>query len=114
MTMNHLLVLPASDSFLLLSNFIALQTKLWGQKTVFFYVPVNPMGTHSIGGRPMRFLKLKEVMQKTALSRSAIYRKMNDGEFPESVSLGERAIAWVESEVDEWMEERLQTRVVAM
>ncbi|WP_194577723.1 AlpA family phage regulatory protein, partial [Vibrio anguillarum] len=29
----------------------------------------------------MRFLKLKEVMEKTALSRSAIYRKMNDGEF---------------------------------
>ncbi|HGP6836733.1 TPA: AlpA family transcriptional regulator, partial [Vibrio cholerae O1] len=52
----------------------------------------------------MRFLKLKEVMEKTALSRSAIYRKMNDGEFPQSVSLGERAIAWVESEVDEWMD----------
>lgn len=62
----------------------------------------------------MRFLKLKEVMEKTALSRSAIYRKMNDGEFPQSVSLGERAIAWVESEVDEWMEERLQTRVVSV
>ncbi|EJB8380639.1 AlpA family transcriptional regulator, partial [Vibrio cholerae] len=56
----------------------------------------------------MRFLKLKEVMEKTALSRSAIYRKMNDGEFPKSVSLGERAIAWVESEVDEWMEKRLE------
>ncbi|ASG04982.1 DNA-binding protein [Vibrio anguillarum] len=68
------------------------------------------MRTTDIGGRPMRFLKLKEVMEKTTLSRSAIYRKMNDGEFPESVSLGERAIAWVESEVDEWMEERLERR----
>ncbi|MBY8048810.1 AlpA family transcriptional regulator [Vibrio fluvialis] len=58
----------------------------------------------------MRFLKLKEVMEKTALSRSAIYRKMNDGEFPESVSLGERAVAWVESEVDEWMQELLKNR----
>ncbi|EMW1607078.1 AlpA family transcriptional regulator [Vibrio cholerae] len=58
----------------------------------------------------MRFLKLKEVMEKTALSRSAIYRKMNDGEFPQPVSLGERAIAWVESEVDEWMEKRLERR----
>lgn len=110
MTMNHLLVVPASDSFLLLSNFIALQTKLWGQKTVFFYVPVNPMGTHSIGERPMRFLKLKEVMEKTALSRSAIYRKMNEDQFPQSISLGDRAVAWVESEVDEWMEECLQQR----
>ncbi|EPE3040412.1 AlpA family transcriptional regulator [Vibrio cholerae] len=72
------------------------------------------MRTTDIGERPMRFLKLKEVMEKTALSRSAIYRKMNEGEFPESVNLGERAIAWVESEVDEWMAERLQTRVVAM
>ncbi|EJL9427959.1 AlpA family transcriptional regulator [Vibrio cholerae] len=58
----------------------------------------------------MRFLKLKEVMEKTALSRSAIYRKMNDGEFPQAVSLGERAIAWVESEVDEWMDFCLKQR----
>ncbi|EGR1113399.1 AlpA family transcriptional regulator [Vibrio cholerae] len=68
------------------------------------------MGQQDIGEHPMRFLKLKEVMEKTALSRSAIYRKMNDGEFPQSVSLGERAIAWVESEVDEWMEKRLDRR----
>ncbi|ENM3809241.1 transcriptional regulator [Vibrio cholerae] len=58
----------------------------------------------------MRFLKLKEVMEKTALSRSAIYRKMNDGEFPKSVNLGDMAVAWVESEVDEWMDERLERR----
>ncbi|NNN60036.1 AlpA family transcriptional regulator [Vibrio sp. A11] len=68
------------------------------------------MRTTDIGERPMRFLKLKEVMEKTALSRSAIYRKMNDGEFPQSVSLGDRAVAWVESEVDEWMEECLALR----
>jgi prophage regulatory protein len=58
----------------------------------------------------MRFLKLKEVMEKTALSRSAIYRKMNEDHFPQSISLGDRAVAWVESEVDEWMEECLQQR----
>ncbi|CAK3069152.1 prophage regulatory protein [Vibrio crassostreae] len=58
----------------------------------------------------MRFLKLKEVMQKTALSRSAIYRKMNEDQFPQSISLGDRAVAWVESEVDEWMEECLALR----
>ncbi|MBY7826386.1 AlpA family phage regulatory protein [Vibrio harveyi] len=53
-------------------------------------------------------------MEKTALSRSAICRKLNDREFQQSVSLGDRAIVWVESEVDEWMEARLQTRVVGM
>ncbi|HAS6832033.1 TPA: AlpA family phage regulatory protein [Vibrio parahaemolyticus] len=68
------------------------------------------MRTTDIRERPMRSLKLKKVMEKTALSRSAIYRKMNDGEFPESVSLCDRAVAWVESEVDEWMVECLAQR----
>lgn len=60
------------------------------------------MRTTDIGERPMRFLKLKEVMEKTALSRSAIYRKMNDGEFPKSISLGDRTVVWVEGEVYDW------------
>ncbi|MEA5368640.1 AlpA family transcriptional regulator [Vibrio parahaemolyticus] len=58
----------------------------------------------------MRFLKLKEVMEKTALSRSAIYRKMNEDAFPKSVNLGDRAVAWVESEVDGWMAKVLVNR----
>ncbi|WP_083239585.1 AlpA family transcriptional regulator [Vibrio scophthalmi] len=68
------------------------------------------MRTTDIGERPMRFLKLKEVMEKTALSRSAIYRKMNDGEFPQSVSLGDRAVAWVDSEVQDWVIDRVAER----
>ncbi|MBM7038070.1 AlpA family transcriptional regulator [Vibrio ulleungensis] len=59
----------------------------------------------------MRFLKLKEVIKKTALSRSAIYRKMDEGSFPKSVSLGDRAVAWIESEVEEWMEHCLKQRL---
>ncbi|WP_229624312.1 AlpA family transcriptional regulator [Vibrio parahaemolyticus] len=58
----------------------------------------------------MRFLKLKEVMDKTALSRSAIYRKMSEDAFPKSVNLGDRAVAWVESEIDDWMERLLLNR----
>ncbi len=58
----------------------------------------------------MRFLKLKEVMEKTALSRSAIYRKMSEDAFPKSVNLGNRAVAWIESEVDEWMESIIDRR----
>lgn len=77
---------------------------------LFFTEPAYPMRTTVIGGRPMRFLKLKEVMEKTALSRSAIYRKMNEDQFPKSISLGDRAVAWVESEVEEWMENILMER----
>lgn len=58
----------------------------------------------------MRFLRLKEVMQKTALSRSAIYRKMKEEDFPTTLNLGDRAVAWVESEIDDWMEQVLAER----
>jgi prophage regulatory protein len=70
----------------------------------------NYMGRNDTGGHPMRFLKLKEVMEKTALSRSAIYRKMNEEDFPKSVSLGDRAVAWLEEDVVNWMEECLLNR----
>ncbi|WP_186728061.1 AlpA family transcriptional regulator [Vibrio sp. T20] len=62
------------------------------------------MRTTGIGERPMRFLKLKEVIEKTALSHSAIYRKMNDNNFLLSINLGDRAVAWVEGDIDDWIE----------
>ncbi|ENT6850652.1 AlpA family transcriptional regulator [Vibrio parahaemolyticus] len=59
----------------------------------------------------MRFLRLKEVMSLTGLGRSTIYKFMADETgFPKSVSLGGRAVAWVESEIEEWMESRLSMR----
>ncbi|HDY8079002.1 TPA: AlpA family transcriptional regulator [Vibrio vulnificus] len=59
----------------------------------------------------MRFLRLKEVMSLTGLGRSTIYKFMVDEtDFPKSVPLGGRAVAWVESEIEEWMESRLSMR----
>ncbi|ROR70192.1 AlpA family transcriptional regulator [Vibrio crassostreae] len=61
-------------------------------------------------GISMRFLKIKEVMTKTALSRSSIYRKMSEGSFPKPVPIGERAVAWIDSDVEEWMKECVKQR----
>ena len=59
----------------------------------------------------MRFLRLKDVMSLTGLGRSTIYKFMADEtDFPKSVPLGGRAVAWVESEIEEWMEQRLALR----
>ncbi|EGR2500812.1 transcriptional regulator [Vibrio sp. V09_P4A23P171] len=59
----------------------------------------------------MRFLRLKDVMAITGLGRSTIYKFMADEtDFPKSVPLGGRAVAWVESEIEEWMESRLSMR----
>ncbi|KTG18925.1 transcriptional regulator [Pseudoalteromonas sp. XI10] len=58
----------------------------------------------------MRLIKLKEVMQKTSLGHSSIYKFIAEGTFPKQVSLGARSVAWVESEVDDWIMEKITDR----
>ena len=55
----------------------------------------------------MRFLRLPDVRSRISLSRSQIYRKISSGEFPKPYSLGARAVAWLESDVDAWIESRV-------
>lgn len=58
----------------------------------------------------MRFIRLKEVLSITGLARASVYRYMDQGCFPKTVSLGDRAVAWVESEVQEWVLARIAER----
>jgi prophage regulatory protein len=58
----------------------------------------------------MRLIKLKEVMHNTALARSTIYKYIADGMFPKPVSLGDRAVAWVEEEIFDWIEDKISQR----
>ena len=55
-----------------------------------------------------RILRLPEVTEKTGLSRSAIYLRANQGQFPKSISLGGRAIGWIEAEIDEWINQQIE------
>lgn len=58
----------------------------------------------------MKLLRLKEVMACTGLGRSSIYKFMAEGNFPLSISLGERAVAWVEDEIQEFILNKLEQR----
>ena len=68
-----------------------------------------------------RFIRLPEVLSRTGYGRTTIYRKMEDGSFPSSVKLDgrppknpeafdSRAIAWIEDEVDQWIESTIEER----
>jgi len=59
------------------------------------------------GSVRVRILRLPEVQRRTGLSRSTIYVRLEQGRFPKPVSLGARAVGWIESEVDEWIRERI-------
>ena len=54
-----------------------------------------------------RLLRLPAVKQITGLSRSTIYA---DPSFPRSVKIGERAVAWVEDEINDWIGARIAER----
>ncbi len=53
-----------------------------------------------------RMLRREEVQQRTALSRSAIYRLMREGDFPLPRRVGQRAVRWRESELEAWLASR--------
>lgn len=54
-----------------------------------------------------RMLRMRTVTELTGLSRSTIYLKMTRGEFPNAVKLGARAVAWPQSAIENWMQERI-------
>ena len=58
-------------------------------------------------------LRLPDVQARTGLSRSLIYDLAKNERFPKQVSLGSRAVGWLESEVDTWLEERIAESRIA-
>lgn len=55
-----------------------------------------------------KILRLPNVKSRTGLSRSTIYLRVSEGSFPAPVSLGGRAVGWIESEVDEWLNQCIE------
>ena len=53
-------------------------------------------------------LRLPLVKSRTGLSRSTIYLRVKKGTFPKPVNLGARAVGWIESEVDDWLEQQIK------
>lgn len=57
----------------------------------------------------LSILRRKQVQARTGLARSTIYLYIKVGLFPKPVSLGPRAVGWIESEVSDWIAKRIQT-----
>ncbi|MGE3601584.1 MAG: helix-turn-helix transcriptional regulator [Dehalococcoidia bacterium] len=52
-------------------------------------------------------LRLPAVKERTGLSRSTIYLRVAQGTFPGPVSLGGRAVGWLEAEIQAWLQRRI-------
>ncbi len=53
--------------------------------------------------RAPRLIRLKEVKHRTGLSTATVYRRMKEGTFPQSHSLGGSMVAWSEAEIEDWI-----------
>ncbi|MDX2367743.1 MAG: AlpA family transcriptional regulator [Colwellia sp.] len=54
-----------------------------------------------------KMIRLPTVIEQTGLSRSSIYLRMKNNKFPQSISLGDRAIAWLEEDINQWIEDKI-------
>ena len=54
-----------------------------------------------------KLLRLPEVKATTGLSKSTIYARISEGDFPKQISLGARLVVWVESDIQKWIAEQV-------
>ncbi len=57
-----------------------------------------------------KVLKLPDVMERCALSRSSIYAYIQNNKFPKPIKLGERSVGWIDAEISAWIEYRAELR----
>ncbi|AOX99254.1 AlpA family transcriptional regulator [Jeongeupia sp. USM3] len=58
----------------------------------------------------MHLIRLADVMQKTSLRRSTIYKYIAVNAFPRPVPIGGGRVAWVDAEIDDWVVEKIKAR----
>ena len=54
------------------------------------------------------FIRLPKVKQLTGFGRSQIYLLIKQGKFPKQIHIGPNSVAWLDSEVSDWMKERIR------
>ncbi|EHU5196865.1 AlpA family phage regulatory protein [Vibrio vulnificus] len=58
----------------------------------------------------MQLINLKEVIYLTGLKRSSIYKFMDEGHFPKSISIGGRSVMWQECAIEYWIMTKIRER----
>ena len=60
--------------------------------------------------KKISILRRKQVEDRTGLSRSTIYLRIQEGTFPKPINLGARAVGWLENEIDGWLTACIEDR----
>ena len=60
--------------------------------------------------QPDRIIRLNTVLDRTGLSRSAIYRKIAEGTFPAQIRISVNGAGWKESDINRWVADPVKWR----
>ena len=63
--------------------------------------------TQATGNRPIRMLRLAQVIDATGLGKTTIYELQAEGTFPKRVKITSHSVGWVEAEVQAWLSSRI-------
>lgn len=67
----------------------------------------SPEALNAVSQIQYQFIRLPEVMQMTGYGRSSVLNRVKDGTMPQPIKLGPRATAWIKSEVQAWVDQRI-------
>lgn len=57
--------------------------------------------------QPLTILRRKQVESRCGISRSSIYQGIKDGTFPAPIRLGNKSVGWIESDINNWIQQRI-------
>ena len=63
-----------------------------------------------MANHPIRFLRLSEILRRVPYSEAHIWRLEQAGKFPRRAHLGANRVAWVEAEINGWVDKCLRRR----
>jgi len=71
-------------------------------------IRVEPTRDPPAGRRPIRMLRLPQVIDATGLGKTKIYELQGQGDFPMRVKITAHSVAWVEEDIQAWLAARIQ------
>lgn len=60
--------------------------------------------------KPVKVLRRKKVWEMTGIPNSTMHAWIAKGQFPRSILLGKNSVGWIESEIFDWINERIEER----
>jgi len=54
-----------------------------------------------------KVMRLPKVIETTGLTKTTIYKRIADKTFPAQISLGHKAVGWLEADIQDWIQERI-------